>query len=469
MTLPVHSLNNPESMKSKWMSELESCFWLALPLAAAQLAQSATGFVDTVMMGMLGSEIIAAGGLGATVFVSLLLVSTAIVSAVSPLVAEAFGAGRKDSVQAVVRQGLWLALLLGIPGTLLLWNMAPILQALGQEPSVTVLTQTYLRAIAWGLVPGLLLGVLRSFVSALSQTRPVMIIVVLGTALNVVGNYILMFGKFGFPELGLAGIGYASAFSFWGMLVALIAFIVTNPIFQPYQVFHRLVQWEPFIFSSLLKIGIPIGVLAMVETGLFTITTFLVGQLGTVALAAHQVAIQTAAITFTVPLGISLATTVQVGQRLGQRDFRGARMSGFVGIGLSMAFMMVMAIAIWTMPTTIIGMYLDIYEVSNTPVVMQAEGLLAVAAMFQLVDGIQVAATGALRGLQDTRIPMVVGILSYWGIGLSSGYWLGFHQNMGSVGLWWGLAIGLAGAALFLTWRFWRISSHHERQAIAQL
>ncbi|MEP0891771.1 MULTISPECIES: MATE family efflux transporter [unclassified Leptolyngbya] len=455
-------------MKSKWMSELESCFRLALPLAAAQLAQSATGFVDTVMMGMLGSEVIAAGGLGATVFICLLLISTAIVSAVSPLVAEAFGSGRNATVQSVVRQGLWLALLLGIPVTLLLWNMAPILRVLGQEESVAVLAQVYLRAIAWGIVPGLLVGVLRSFVSALSQTRPVMVIVILGTALNVVGNYILMFGKFGFPKLGLAGIGYASAASFWGMLVALVIFILTNPVFQPYRIFHRLGQWEPAIFGSLVKIGIPIGVLAMVEAGLFTITTFLVGQLGTVALAAHQVAIQTAAITFTVPMGISLATTVQVGQRLGQRDFRGARISGFVGIGLSMAFMLVMAITIWTIPTTIVDLYLDIYEVSNTPVVMQAEGLLAVAAMFQLVDGIQVAATGALRGLQDTRVPMLVGILCYWGIGLSSGYWLGFHQHMGSVGLWWGLAIGLAGAALFLTWRFWRISRHHERQAIAQ-
>jgi len=462
-------LHPAHSMRSKWLSELENCFWLALPLAAAQLSQSATGFVDTVMMGMLGSETIAAGGLGAAIFIFLMLVGTAIVSAVSPLVAEAFGAGYKASVQAVVRQGLWLALLLGIPGTVLVWHMGPILQAMGQEASVMALTQIYLRAIAWGLVPALLVAVLRSFVAALSQTRPVMVIVVLGTALNIFGNYTLMFGKFGFPRLGLAGIGYASALSFWGMLVALVVFILVNPTLRPYQIFRNLFQWEPTIVRKLLQIGLPIGVLALVEAGLFTMTTFLVGQLGTVSLAAHQIALQTAAITFTVPLGISMATTVQVGQRMGQQDYRGARISGFAGIGLSILFMLVMGIVIWLMPRTIVSLYLDIYEVSNTPVVMQAEALLAVAAMFQLVDGIQVAATGALRGLQDTRVPMLVGIVSYWGLGLSSGYWLGFRQQMGSLGLWWGLAIGLLVAAVFLTLRFWRISRRHEQRAIARL
>lgn len=468
MKSSTQNLNHPHPMKAKWLVEAETCFWLSLPLAAAQLTQSATGFVDTVMMGMLGSETIAAGGLGAALFVALMLVGTAIVSAVSPLVAEAFGAGRKEAVQGIVRQGFWLALTLSVPIMLLLWNMGALLRLSGQDPAIAILTQTYLRAVVWGITPALLLAVLRSFVSALSRTRPVMLIVLLGTGVNVIGNYILMFGKFGAPALGLAGIGYASAFSFWFMLVALGLYIFWQPELNSYQVFRRLRVLDTATLRQVLHIGIPMGVLTFVEAGLFAMTTVLVGQLGTVSLAAHQIALQSSAITFTVPLGISLGTTVHVGQRLGQGDRLGAQMAGYSGILLSTLFMLATGIVMWAVPTSIIALYLDIYDVSNTAVVMQAEGLLAVAAMFQIVDGVQVAATGALRGLQDTRVPMVVGVVAYWGIGLSSGYWLGFHMKLGSVGLWWGLAIGLAVASAVLTWRFSRISKQRPLSAIAR-
>lgn len=458
---PIHP-----PMKPKWLTEAQHCFGLSLPLAAAQLTQSITGFVDTVMMGMLGSERIAAGGLGATLFITTLLVGTAIVSAVSPLTAEAFGRGDPKTVQGIVRQGIWLALLLSVPMMVLFWNLSTVLLATGQDPAIAQLTQTYLRAVVWGVVPALLVGVLRSFISALSQTRPVMVIVVIGTGVNIVANYLLMFGKLGLPRLGLAGIGYASALSFWVMLVGLVVYLLSRPDLQRYQVFRTLFRLEPDVFYSLLKIGIPIGVLALVETGLFSITTVLVGRLGTVSLAAHQIALQTAAMTFTVPMGIGLGATVHVGQRLGQGDRLGAQMGGYAGIVFSMAFMLAMGLVMWTMPTPIIALYLDIYDVQNTAVVMQAEALLAVAAMFQLVDGIQVAATGALRGLQDTRVPLLVGVLSYWGVGLGSGYWLGFRLGWGSVGLWWGLALGLLVAAIVLTWRFNRISRQPLNRAI---
>jgi MATE family multidrug resistance protein len=459
----LHSPYNPQfeprpGMKPKWLREVQTCFWLSLPLATAQVLQSATGFVDTVMMGMLGSQTIAAGGLGATVFMGLLLIATAIVAAVSPMVAEAYGAGMDSRVRIVVQQGLLLAIALGIPLMLLLRSMEPILQGLGQSPDLIPLMGVYLRAVSWGAIPALLVAVLRSFVAALSKPRPVMVVVLLGTGINGVANYTLMFGLFGFPRLGLAGIGYASALSFWGMLLLLTGYIFLNQELKLYPIFEGRLRLEPKSFRGLLRIGIPMGILSLVEAGMFTLTTLLVGLLGTVPLAAHQIALQTAALTFMVPMGIGLGTTVQVGQRLGQKDALGMRLAGFAGIGLGGVFMLLMAIAMWLMPQTIVSLYLDVQDPANQEVVALAIRLLLVAAIFQIVDGVQVTATGALRGMQDTRIPMIIGIISYWGIGLSSGYLLGFHFGMGSVGLWLGWAIGLLAAAIVLTWRFARAS-----------
>jgi MATE family multidrug resistance protein len=274
-----------------------------------------------------------------------------------------------------------------------------------------------------------------------------------GTGCNILGNYVLMFGKFGFPALGLAGIGWASTISLWAMFAALLLYVISQPRYRPYRLWGSF--WlEPVLLNELLKIGLPIGVLAAVETGMFTLTTFLMGQLGTVPLAAHQIALQTAAVTFMVPLGISLATTVRVGQRLGQQDFLGARVAGMVGIALSALFMSVTGSLIWLFPAQIVGLYLDLKQPANAELVQFTQQLLAVAALFQILDGVQVSATGALRGLRDTRLPLLIGIAAYWGLGLTSGYWLGIVQGWGGIGLWWGLALGLLMAAIVLTLRF---------------
>ncbi|MBD1851274.1 MATE family efflux transporter [Leptolyngbya sp. FACHB-711] len=439
--------------RSQLTSEVRASLTLAVPLAGAQLAQAATGFVDTVMMGLLGGEVLAAGGLGATTFQACLLVSSSIVSAVSPLAASAFGAGQTREVGRVVQQGMWLAMLMTLPLMLLLAFPRPLFLWLGQSESVTVQSAAYLQAIVWGFPAGLGFAVLRHFVSALSQPRPVIVIMVCGTLFNIAGNYVLMFGKLGLPALGLAGIGYASSLSLWAMFLALL-FYCQQPRYQQYGIFQNLHVLEGRLFRELLHVGIPIGILTAAEAGLFTVTTFLMGQLGTVTLAAHQIALQTAAITFMIPLGVSFATTVLVGQRLGQGDFRGAKRAGYTGMGLGVLFMAAMAMLFWTVPEAIVSLYLDINDPANQAVVLLAEQLLGVAAMFQIVDGLQVTAVGALRGLKDTRVPMLIGLIAYWGLGLSCGYLLGLRLGYGGMGLWWGLAIGLAFAASILTWRF---------------
>ncbi|NEQ23248.1 MAG: MATE family efflux transporter, partial [Microcoleus sp. SIO2G3] len=425
--------------KARLQSEIRACLALALPLAAAQLAQQATSFVDTVMMGLLGSEAIAAGGLGGISFGTLLLVCSGVVSATSPLVAEAYGQGDRARIEHIAQQGLWLALMIALPATLLLWNAGGILTHLGQQEGTIVRVVSYLRAIAPGLFPALTFAVLRNVVSALSRPRPVMVMTLCGLAFNIVGNYILMFGKLGLPPLGLTGIGLASTLSFWGVLIALIVYIQLQPDLRKYRIFPPRLHLDRKILQELLRIGLPIGILYGVETGLFTITTFLMGYLGTVPLAAHQIALQTAAIAFMVPAGISYATTVRVGQLLGQENLPQARLAAFINLAIGATFMGVMGIAFLIFSRSIVALYLDVGNPANEAVVSMAIDLLRVAALFQLVDGIQIVAAGALRGLQDTRTPMLIGLFAYWGIGLSCGYTLGLHLGWGGVGLWIGL------------------------------
>lgn len=445
------------SLRSSFLAELRACLYLAIPLASAQLAQATTGFVDTVMMGILGGQYLAAGGLGATTFTFLLIISTAIVSAVSPLAAEAYGQENSQRVTQVTVQGLWLAVIITLPLSLLIWNAAPLLRMLGQQETIVVLAADYLRAVVWGLLPALIFTVLKSFVSSLSKPRSVMVIMVAGVVLNGVANYTLIFGKLGLPALGLSGVGWASAFSYWVMAIALGLYVQVRSPFNCYFIWRSLMQVRLPLMRSILNVGLPIGLLATFETGLFGATTLLAGRIDATTLAAHQIALQTAAVTFMVPYGISQATTVRVGQLIGQRNPARARLAGYAGIAAGMAFMGVMAITMLTLPRQIVGLYLNLSDPQNLDVVEVAIALLSVGAMFQLFDGIQVIAAGALRGLKDTRVPMLIGVFAYWGIGLTSGYACGFIWGLGGVGLWLGLVLGLGVAALALSWRFYRL------------
>jgi len=437
-------------------TEVRELVLLAGPVVAAQLGQISMGFIDTVMVGQLGSAQLAAVALGNTMFFFTLILSMGMVLAVGPMVSQAFGAGEHDPIGRSVRQGLWLGVALFIPGLVILYNVAPFLRWIGQVEETVVLAQGYLRAIVWGFLPFLWFAALRSFVEAISRPWPVTFITFAGVGLNIGANYVLMYGKLGFPALGVVGTGWASTIVFWFLFLLLALYVQAVPRFKSYHVFSRLGKPDSHYFRELFRIGWPIGVSYGIEVGLFMVTALLMGTLGTVPLAAHQVAIQCAAFTFMVPLGIGIATSVRVGQAVGRRDPEGARWAGYLGIMLSAAFMICMAMLFWTIPRSIISLYLDLSNPANADVVALAITLLGIAAFFQLFDGVQVAAAGALRGLKDTRVPMVLAFFSYWLIGLSIGYALGFRAGWGSEGLWWGLVVGLAAAACLLTLRFHR-------------
>ncbi|ARA93530.1 hypothetical protein AWN76_010420 [Rhodothermaceae bacterium RA] len=436
--------------------EVADSLRLAGPVVMAQLGQISMGFVDTVMVGRLGTEALAAVALGNTLFFFLYIVCIGVMAAVGPMVAQAFGAEDHEPIERTVRQGLWLGLVISVPAFLLIWNVGPLLRLAGQDPATVALAQAYLRAIVWGFLPGVWFMALRGFVEALSRPWPATVITLVGLVLNIGANYVLMFGRLGFPALGVVGTGWASTLVFWFLFLALATLVATSAPFTAYGIFRRLRKPDGPYFRELFRIGWPIGVSYGVESGLFTMTALLMGWLGTTALAAHQVALQCAAITFMVPLGIGIATSVRVGQAAGRGDVAGVRRAGAVGIALALLFMTGTATVFWTLPEPIVGIYLDLNDPGRAEAVRLAVELLGVAAVFQVFDGVQVAAAGALRGLKDTRIPMLLAFFSYWILGLSAGYMLAFEAEQGAVGLWWGLVLGLSSAAVLLTLRFYR-------------
>lgn len=417
------------------------------------------GFVDTLMVGRLGAEALAGVALGHTLFFFLLLVSLGVINAVAPMVSQAFGAGEHESVERTVFQGFVVGFLLTVPSTLIIWNIGPFLRAIGQDFGTVALAEGYLRAIVWGFLPFLWFAALRSFVEGISKPLPVTLITFLGLGLNVLSNYALMYGKWGFPELGIVGTGWASTIVYWFFFLILLIYTRVAAPFKGYTLFGRNRMFDKTYFRELVRIGWPMGISHGVEAGLFSVTALLVGLLGTASLAAHQIALQCAAYTFMVPMGIGIAASVRVGQETGKDEPIAARRAGFVAIGLATAFMLLAAILFWVLPRQIIGLYIDTRLPENQEVVGLAVVLLGVAAVFQVFDGVQVAVAGALRGLKDTKIPMIISVISYWVIGLSTGLLIGFTLKGGAAGLWWGLVVGLGLAAVLLTFRFWQISS----------
>jgi MATE family multidrug resistance protein len=446
-------------MRSHIRTEIQAFLSLAIPLASAQVAQSATGFADTVMMGRLGQETLAAGGIASLTYITLLNIASGIVMGVSSLVAEAYGAGRKTRIEQVARQGLWLSLILAIPMMLLIGHFDSLMSRLGQAATTVALANTYLDIMLWGFFPALGFAMLRGFVAGLSYAHPVMIIVIAGTIFNIVGNYVLGFGKFGFPRMEMAGLALASILSLWGMFLALVAYILRHEQLRIYRLFQEWHRLKPRLLWELLWIGVPMGVFAALETGLFTTVTYLMGILGTDVLAAHQIVLQTIIVIFMVPLGMSFAATARVGQWFGRRDLKGARRAGYVSIGLGVGFMIIMSIALLAFPQQAIGLYLDLGNPENANVLKLAMPMLVVAALAQLVDSVQKIAIGALYGLQDTRVPTLLSLVTFWGVGLLSGYLLGFHFSLGGVGLWIGQSVGVTVAAGVFVWRFRQLTS----------
>ncbi len=438
---------------SLW-SQIRATLALGLPLIGAQLAHMAIHVTDTVMIGWLGAEELAAGVLGTQAFFLFFILGTGFGLAAMPLAAQAHGRDDVRGLRRAIRMGMWVILLLGAISMIPLWFTGGVLVALGQESHVAEMAQNYVRVAQWSLFPALLITVLRSYLSALEKAHVVLWATVLGALANALLNYMFIFGNLGAPRLEIVGAAVASLGTTAITFVALLIYCVKKKELERYELMVRF--WRPDwrAFFELLRLGWPISATIIAEVGLFAAAAVMVGWLGAVELAAHGIALQLAGIAFMVPLGLSNAATVRIGQAYGRKDWAGLGQAGRVAVGLSIVVTLTSASLFWLFPDTLIGWYLDKDNPDAAAVLRQGAPLLAIAATFQVADGLQAVGSGLLRGLNDTKIPMFIAVTSYWIVGLPLGYLFGFVMGYGAEGVWWGLASGLVLAASLMNWRF---------------
>lgn len=440
---------------------------IAVPLAGAYLAEIAMMITDMVIVGRLGSVQLAAVGLAGDLMIEVMLFSMAIVSIVGVLVAQAIGAGDAETGAHHLRQGLWLATVLSIPGMLLCWNLPPLLALTDQDPAVLAFGESYLHAVVWCFLPSLWFVVLRGFVAALSRPQSVIMITVAAVALNALLSYGLVHGAFGLPALGVVGAGWATTIVCWVMFAALAWHVTRAVHFKSYRVFTALGRPDLAVCRQILVLGMPLGGLALMEGGLFAVTAILMGVLGAEALAANQIVITVIAATFVVAMALGEAAAIRVAYGIGAGDPAQAQRAGLLGIGLGVVVMAAAASVFLAAPETLAGLFLDLDDPANREVVELTAGLFVIAAVFQVFDGVQAIASRALRGLRDTFAPMWIAGLGYWGFGIPGGYLLGFVFGYGASGLWWGMALGLSVTAVMLAWRFVRLSWRRREEAEA--
>jgi multidrug resistance protein, MATE family len=447
------------AQRRPWRLELTETVQLALPIAMTQLGQIAMMTTDLALVGRLGDTALAGAALAHTILFGAFVVGMGLMSAVAPLAAQGFGARKPRLVRRALRVGLWAALLLGIPLSLLQLRGEEILLAFGQSPEAAALAGRYLMGLAWSLIPAWGFIAFRNFMGAVNRPEPAFWITLAAIPINFALAYALIFGEFGMPRLEMLGAGVATTIVNIGMCAAAIWVCYARRPFKKYQVLGRFWRTDWPLFWRLVIIGLPISGAFALEYGLFMTAALLMGWIGTSELAAHQIALQVAAIMFMVPFGISMAATVRVGHAVGRGDAPATRIAGFTAIGLGTAFMAAMALLVLATRHWIPGLFLGGETVSSAETVAVASMLLAIGASFFVFDGIQTIAAGALRGLHDTRVPLVLAGISFWAIGFVSAYALGFPLGWGASGIWIGLTIGLFVFAVLLVWRFHHLTA----------
>ncbi|WP_243612104.1 MATE family efflux transporter [Shimia aestuarii] len=433
---------------------LAAILGLGVPLIGGHVAQFAIHLTDTVMLGWYSVEALAAVVLGSSFFFVLFILESGFAIAVMPLVAEAAAEDDETALRRATRMGMWLSVIAALLTLPVMWFSGPILRGLGQAPALAADAQVYLRIAGVGLIPALLVMVLKSYLAALERTRVVFWVTVGAAVFNAVINYALIFGNWGAPELGLRGAAIASL---GVQAVSLLGIALYAACALPeHDLFARL--WRPDwdAFAHVFRLGVPIGVTNLAEVGLFAASSVMMGWLGTVALAAHGIALQLASVSFMVHLGLSNAATVRAGNALGRRDADHLARGAWIVIALSMGVAVATVAVFLTVPDVLLGLFLAPEDPDRSLIIATGVMLLMMAALFQVVDAAQVMALGLLRGVKDTRAPMIIATVSYWIVGAPFAYVFGFVLGWEGPGVWFGLVMGLSVAAVLLMLRFWR-------------
>ncbi|MFD1786858.1 MATE family efflux transporter [Sphingomonas floccifaciens] len=450
--VPAQDAAAPASARDEMFALLR----LAGPLVAANLLQMSIYASDVIFVARLGTQALAAATLGVYLYSVVMFALQGLVGAAAPVIAAELGR-RRHAVREVrrsFRMGMWLAVLASLPFMLALAHGRDILLLIGQDAQAAAAADGFLDILLWAMIPAIMASVLRITIAALGRPGWAIGVAAVALGVNLLGNWLLVFGNWGFPAMGLQGAATASVVTSFAMCAAYAVIALTDRRIRRYRLFGNWWRAEWARLTELVRIGVPIAVTLTFEGGLFSAAAFLVGLIGVTEVAAHAIALQIAAVAFQVPFGIAQAATIRVGMGYGARDSVWIGRAGWVALVIGTGFMVLTALAIWVAPRAFVSAYIDVDAAENARVVTLAVQYLAVAAAFQLFDGAQVVAAGVLRGLQDTRVPMILAALGYWVFGFGSAVLLGFPAGLQGVEVWIGLAVGLLAVSILLVWRW---------------
>ncbi|MBP0018881.1 MAG: MATE family efflux transporter [Cyanobacteria bacterium SBLK] len=439
--------------ESKVFSELRLLLNLAIPLSATQLILASISTVDTILMGMLGSQVLAAGALGAISFSTLTFTCYGLMRSLNVFTAEAFGSREVEKIPPVVAQGFWLSGFLSLPIMLLLWYIPTLLLWIPRYATLVPLTQSYCHAIVWSIPAVLSFYAIQQVIGALNLPQIVTMIMLCGAIVNGIADYGLIFGYWGLPALGIVGVGWASTIVFWLMAIAAIAIVGYQ--LRDKRLFSQILHFDRQLFGDILQTGWPVALQNAADLGLPTLTALLMGYLGAATLSANEIAFQTDELLFLIPVGLSEALTIRVGQLTGEKDLH--KIPRVVGIGVLVGILIsgIVGLGLAFFPDRFIWIYLDLNEPTNAETIAIARLLFPITAIFQFVFSLNLIANGILLGFKDTRIPLFLNLFSYWGIGAIGGYFFGFILGGNIYGFWWGLILGWTMATIFLSIRFY--------------
>jgi len=452
--MEARSLSKPRPER-RWREELRATVALAWPLILSNLTMALISATDVLLMGWLGPHPLAASALGINLIFVFTLLGIGVVAASSPMMATALGR-RSSAVRDVrrsFRQACWVAICISLAIWAVLWDAEDIISLLGQQPALARDAELFLHGYMWSILPFLLFQAMRNFLSALERPRWIFIVSALGIVLNAIVSWALIFGRLGMPALGIFGGGLGSSIVWSFLTVALGIVLATDRKFRRFNLFGRFWRADWPRFRHIWRLGLPIGLTMAYEGAVFGAAAYLMGLIDADSLAAHAVALQIAALSFMVPLGLGQAATVRVGRALGRNDREGIARAGWTAWGLGVGFMAAMAVILWIIPRELMTLFLDDVP-ANARVIELGVSFLAVAAAFQIVDGAQVVGAGMLRGLHDTQRPMLFALFGYWVAGLGVGVWLAFARGWQGVGIWTGLATGLGVVAALMIARW---------------
>lgn len=442
--------------KPTWKQETQTILGLSLPLTAAFVAEMGMVITDMIIVGRLGSKELAAVGLAGDWFWVLLLIGMGVISIVGVIAAQNLGAGHRQGVIEAGEQGIIAATITAIPVTLCVWYLGPVLGMVNLDPEVIQLITDYSRVLAFAVMPALWFVVLRNYITALSRSAAIGWITVAALGLNITLNYTLVYGKFGFPAMGVVGAGIGTTLVNWGMTGALIVHVLYSNKFKTYR--PRIVPrvFNGQLLREIFRLGLPISVTQLLSGGMFTMAAVAVGILGATTLAAQQIIYSVIYLALSTAAALGESVRVRVAYGIGRRSVDSSSQSANISFVLAGATTFLAALVLWIMPGTLVGIFLDISNPDNAAVLQISIGLSVYAGMFILLDGVLIVIANAIRGLRDTKSPLWISMAGYWVVGLGTGAWLCFHEGYGADGLWWGLVAGVLFANILMYWRFIR-------------